>query len=522
MITVLSGLDSCHVMSLRGAEATSPVGNRFLEVACRCPGHAAIVTPSGSYSYAAIAAAAVKVSQFLRRRADFVPGCRVALAAGNTPEYAVAFYGILLAHGVVVPLPVGIESSTLDAILADCGARLLLTERQSLQRLPTASRRCVEQLNLAQNANANSLGDTPRQRQQEGALILYTSGSTGKPKGVLLSHGNLLANTDSILDYLPIRPSDRSLSLLPFCHAYGNSVLQTHLLSGATLIVDGSTLFPNTIVDALERHGANSFAGVPEMYSAMLACSDLGTRKLPQLRYMTVAGGALAPGDAIEVAERIAPAEFYVMYGQTEATARLAYLTPAELQRRPTSIGKAIPHVELQVRHPDGRAVAVGESGELCARGANVMLGYWQNAAATARVVKDGWLHTGDLARVDEEGFFYVTGRRNQQVKIRGLKVVPGDVAAVIARHLPDCRVSVVPFERRNGTRLALFVAANSRGPALPEEILRICQKTLARHQLPSHVEVLDSLPLTASLKVDLHALTQRATRLVQRQSVPQ
>jgi long-chain acyl-CoA synthetase len=521
MIVVLSGLDKCGASNLSDVESGCSVGRRFLAVACRHSVHAAVVTRSQSYSYGMIGAAALKVSTFISRRADFAPGCRVALVAANSPEYLVAFYGILLAGGIAVPLPKAIEPRSLDDVLADCGARVLLTGPEIPQHLRTASDAPIEQLELAGQSVARH--DQPNETPEvsgKGALILYTSGSTGKPKGVLLTHSNLLANAKSILDFLPIQQSDRALAMLPFCHAYGNSVLQTHVLAGATLILDGSTTFPNTIVDALERHDASSFAGVPEMYYALLACSDLGLRQLPHLRYLTVAGAACAPDSAVELAERISPAQLFVMYGQTEATARLTYLPPDRLRHRPNSIGKAIPDVKLQIRDNHARSLAVGETGELCARGPNVMLSYWRDTAETARVLEDGWLRTGDLATVDEDGFFYLKGRQCDQVKIRGLKVVPSEIADVLSRQLSNRRVAVVPFDLRNTKRLAMFVENNNVEPVFPDQIQRICTETLSRHQMPSHVETLDRLPLTESLKIDFESLSYRAARQAKSRSV--
>lgn len=523
MIVVLSSLDGCREPGpqMREDAAIDSLGGRFLAIARRFAPHPAIVTRSRRYSYGVIATAAVKLAAFLSQRADFVPGCRVAIVAGNTPEYVVAFYGIVLAGGIAVPLPAGIEPDALRRVRSDCDADLLLAAPGTLEHLQTATDDSCDLLDLtAQRPPCTNHAGEPPARSCTDALILYTSGSTGKPKGVLLSQRNVLANADSIVEFLPHRQRDRALALLPFCHAYGNSILQTHLLTGATLILDGSTTFPNSIVDAMERHQVTSFAGVPEVYSMLLTCSDLGDRRLPHLRYATAAGAAIAPDAAIEIAHRISPAPFYVMYGQTEATARLAYLPPDELPRRPGSIGKAIPGVELQVRSPDGLSQDFVGTGELCARGPNVMRGYWGNAADTAQVMKDGWLHTGDLATVDEDGFFYVKGRCRDQVKIRGLKVVPSEIADTLSRQLSHRPVAVVPFTLHNATRLALFVASDPGQPVAPAEIRQVCVDALSRHQIPSHVEVLDRLPLTASLKVDLESLARRAVRQAASRSI--
>lgn len=511
-VVALTGVDPCaaRTPSLQGDGDT--VGGRFVNVARRYAERPAIVAGDRSYQYGAISVAAQQVAAYLQRQPGFGVGARVALVAPNGPEYLAAFYGASLAGGVVVPLPERIDAPLLRQVLADAGAAWTLTDGRGADRLGAALAAATEELNVGGPAPADVAPAVPTGGlTNRPALLLYTSGSTGRPKGVLLSHGNLLSNAESILGYLPIRPGDRALALLPFCHAYGNSVLQTHALCGATLVVAGSATFPNTIVDALDQYEVNSMAGVPELYAGLLRCSDLGVRKLRHLRYMTVAGAAMPPSAALEVAARIAPAEFFVMYGQTEATARLAYLPASELRRRPASIGRAIPGVELQIRDEAGVIVGVGETGELCARGGNIMLGYWRDEAATDAVLKEGWLHTGDLARVDEDGFIYVVGRSRDQVKIRGLKVSPQAIAEALSRRLRDCQIAVAPFQWRGSARLALFAASSRRGPQLLHEIQRACAESLQRHERPAYIEMMERLPLTASLKIDRYALACRA-----------
>ena len=514
MITVLYGMTEARKASVFETDCGHNVAGRFLASARRHSDRAAIVTGSHHFSYSAISDSALGIASFLLQNSQFGQGCSVALLAGNSAEYLAGFYGTLLAGGVVVPLPERMERPRLTQVLEDSEARIVLTTAQVVRGQRTFAGQRVEYVDLA-DYPAQPVADVAREvaSKDSPALLLYTSGSSGKPKGVLLSHGNLLANTESILEYLPICQTDRALALLPFCHAYGNSVVQTHMLSGATLVVDGSTTFPNTVIDALDRHGATSFAAVPEMYYALISCSELGRRALPNLRYMTVAGGALRHDAALQVAELISPAQFVVMYGQTEATARLAYLPCEELKRQPNSIGKPIPNVELQVQDEDGRAVGFGEIGELCARGSNVMLGYWKDEQATARTVKNGWLRTGDLATVDEGGFFHLRGRRNDQVKIRGMKVMPGEIADALSRRLPACQVAVVPFSQDDVTRLALFLAPHDSVSNLSGQIRRVCQETLAPHELPSHIEIVERFPLTDSLKIDRHSLSKRAAR---------
>ncbi len=397
------------------------------------------------------------------------------------------FYGVLAAGGVVVPLPPDIDTDRLGVVLDRCEIDLVLTAGRVSGRLNEGLGGAGKKVLLSGGPSP----PTPLPKRARGvaaasrndlAAVVFTAGSTGTPKGVMLSHGNFLANAASIIEYLGITRDDRALALLPFHHAYGNSVMQTHLLTGATLVQAGSVLFPNSIVEAIDRRRLTSFSGVPEMYRMLLGRSDLGRRPLPSLRCMTAAGGRLPPQLAAEVARRIAPARLFIMYGQTEAAARIAYLEPDELARRPGSVGRGIPGVEVQIVDAKGRRVPPGNVGELRARGPNVMLGYWRDPEGTRRVLRRGWLYTGDLGTVDGDGYIQLQGRASELVKISGHRVHPGEIEGVLARRLPVENIAVVACETESmGTRLALFFQpAPDREAVTPDEVLRFCRGTAA------------------------------------------
>jgi acyl-CoA synthetase (AMP-forming)/AMP-acid ligase II len=226
---------------------------------------------------------------------------------------------------------------------------------------------------------------------------------------------------------------------------------------------------------------------------------------------MSVAGGALKPKSVVEMANSIAPAEFYVMYGQSEATARLAYL-PANMARtHPDSIGQAIPGVELRVLDEDGQEVGVNQTGELCARGANVMLGYWNDEAGTNKVLSQGWLRTGDLASRDDAGNFFVKSRKNDLVKVQGFRIHPCEIEDAVAQHFPSLRIIVVPYPQSGTTRLAMYGISSKWDPQLVDKLRRVCVRELPRHKIPTHFEVLNQAPLNASMKLNRIALKRRA-----------
>ena len=201
------------------------------------------------------------------------------------------------------------------------------------------------------------------------AAIIYTSGTTGHPKGVMLSHTNLYENTRSIIDYLGIGPDDRVMNILPFYYSYGNSVLHTHMAAGGSIVLEDSLLFPHLVLERMVMEKVTGFSGVPATYSLLLNRTKLSEYDLSSLRYMTQAGGAMAPVNIRRIREAIPHAAFFVMYGQTEASARLSYLPPEKLDTKTGSVGIAIPGVELGVFDQDGQPVAPGIVGEICARG---------------------------------------------------------------------------------------------------------------------------------------------------------
>ena len=372
-------------------------------------------------------------------------------------------------------------------------------------------------LSLSENTGGAISFSAPHRGENDLAMLLFTSGSSGMPKGVMFSHRNLLANADSILRALPISADDRTLAVLPFCHAFGNSILQTHILSGATLILDKALTFPAAIVEALREFAATSFSAVPEVYGMLLRYGRLGEYPLPALRYMTVAGGELNYTAAADIAARIAPASFFVMYGRSEATARLAALPAQQFHQRRGSIGRPISGVELAVMDETMRELPPGDIGMLCARGDNVMLGYWQDPDATADVLSgDGWLQTGDLAHRDDDGFYYLHGRANLLVKIQGHRVHPAEIESVVEANFPETSAVAIPMDRGEEKRFILFLAPRDRRPIDVAKIRSSCQRELPAYKVPVHYEVIDRFPLTSGYKVDRAALALLAPGVLQ------
>jgi long-chain acyl-CoA synthetase len=503
--TVFTEFDDCQA---------SHLGMQFLSTASRHVDQSAVLTKAAAWSYGDLSLAAMRVAIALQSSPGFTPGARVVVLLPNCFEYIAAFYGTLLAGGVVVPVPPKMERQALERIIESTEASTVVIA--SAAKRPASFDEQIPSFSVTLNGmSGDSMKQLPAQTGggNDLAAIFFTSGSTGDPKGVMLSHHNLISNAASIQQYLEINSHDRPLCCLPFYHAFGNSVLQSHLLTGATLILDGSTVFPETLINAINSYRATSLSAVPDLVRVLLERTSLGRSELPSLRYLAVAGGALPYDLAVDLAKRISPARLFLMYGQTEATARLAYVPPDRFQSLSAGcIGKAVPGVELEVVDETGNPVAAGTTGELRARGPNVMLGYWRDEASTAEKIRNGWLLTGDLTETDNDGWIYHRGRQNAIVKIAGFRVHPGDLEEFAVRVLSASQAVAVAYEAPQvGTRLALFVTGADL--LTHAEIISRCRDALPRHMVPCFVRLLDSMPLNSSLKVDRPRLTQIAER---------
>lgn len=513
LLLIKSGITSNWDYQFNSAdsqETTSGIrlGDLFCEVASRKADQPAISTSVATWNYHSLLLAAQSISNQLQSNPEFKPGNRVILLVPNSIEYIAAFYGILMAEGVVVPLPANTESGTLQKILEATEAFYIISNSQVLKRQP--------ELQALQRETICNYGALPAQNQttiqksdaaaDDLAAIFFTAGSSGTPKGVMLSHSNLIANARSIQEYLELNAGERPLCVLPFHHAFGNSVLQSHILLGSHLILDANTLFPESIVKAVNLHRCTSLSAVPDLFRILLERTSFKEAELTSLRYMSVAGGALPHDLSVEISKCISPAHFFVMYGQTEATARLAYVPPEHLRELPDGcIGRAIPGVTLEVVDDKGRSVELGTVGELRAKGPNVMRGYWRDATETRERIRNGWLYTGDLATIDEVGWITIKGRRNALVKISGYRVHPGDLEEFALRSFPISQAVAVPFESKEvGTRLALYVKLNSKDDQLSvSEMNAICRKSLPRQMVPDYINIVESFPLNHAMKID-------------------
>ncbi len=447
-------------------------------------------------------------------------GDRVILFLNNCCEYLISYFGILKAGAVVVALNTQLIPRELLLLLNDCTPKVIVTDDKYSQIIKDTLKdydNLIELLiinkaflNKNNNLDTTDILASIHYTKDDLAAIIYTSGTTGKPKGVMLSHNNLAANADSIIKYLYLTSNDKIMVVLPFYYSYGTSLLTTHIKTGGTLVIDNRFMYPNVVLDTMVKEKVTGFAGVPSHYAILINNSAIQKYKLPELRYVTQAGGAMAPS-LIEKFLLILPhVKFYVMYGQTEASARLSYLNPDFLQKKIGSIGKGIPGVKLTVLNEKGKTVKPGEIGEITAKGKNIMMGYWNDPDATSLVIKKKKLFTRDMAKVDKDGFIYIISRRNDMIKSGANRISPFEIENVVHKlsGVAECAAVGIPDEIL-GEAIKLFVVVD--GLKITEkDIMSFCKKNLSFYKLPKEVKIISELPKTSTGKIKREELKER------------
>lgn len=335
------------------------------------------------------------------------------------------------------------------------------------------------------------------------ALLVYTSGSTGTPRAVIQTHGNIDANTRAIVRYLELTERDRAMATLPLFYCYGRSVLQTHLLVGGSVFFDHRFMYPAVVMKELQEQSCTGFAGVPLTFENLRRQLDIASMSFPTLRYVTQAGGAMHPDTIRWARQAFAPAVLFVMYGQTEATSRLAYLHPADAERKEGSVGKILDNLELRIVDDAGNPLPPGVDGHVTVRGPSVTPGYFKAPQETAEILRDGWLYTGDLGHVDDEGYLYLTGRTKEFLKLGGNRVSAREIEEVLRRHDQVRDVAVVGIVDTEGAEQAVAVVVREDGTDLDEAGLRRwSRERLPAFKVPRFVRFVDALPTTSSGKV--------------------
>lgn len=479
----------------------------------------ALIHGRQSLTYAALRAMARRYACALQA-AGLRRGDRVAILLPKTVEECAAIFAVSRAGGVCVPVNPLLRPAQARHIVEDCEARILITDagHRKTHGEAMAGLNGLTVLDIGA-MSPTAAHDLPPSAAigEDLAAILYTSGSTGRPKGVMLSHRNLIAGTRIVRSYLGIDANDRILSILPLSFDYGLNQLLTAVEQRASMVLL-TFRFGDEVVRALRDHDCTGLAGVPTVWSILTRAAPLLPKTpLPRLRYITNSGGAVPSATTARLRELLPNTSIYLMYGLTEAF-RSTFLPPDEVDRRPTSIGRAIPECEVFAVTADGRRAQPGEPGILVHRGPTVSLGYWKRPDETARVLRPNPLidascgadivcYSGDLVVQDEDGYFFFVGRDDAMIKSSGYRISPTEVEEVLMATGQFRQIAVIGIpDALIGERV--HAVAIGRGNAIDVgAALTAASEKLASFMLPRDIELVPELPTTPNGKVDYKAL---------------
>ena len=348
------------------------------------------------------------------------------------------------------------------------------------------------------------------------AALMFTSGSTGSPKGVMVTHRNIECNSLDIISYMGLNCDDRVMVVLPFHYCFGLSLLHSHLMVGGSLVLNNEfKLFPEAMLGELRQKGCTGLAGVPSTYQILLRRSRFSDLAFPRLRWFQQAGGKLPNACIQEILSSFPQAKYFLMYGQTEGTARLSYLPPERLADKLGSIGKGLPSTRLEVLKADGTPVAPGsdEIGEIVAAGDNITQGYWADPVETSRFFRGGRLHTGDIARVDADGFIFIVEREREMIKSGGNRISAKEVEDVIAELPQVLEVAVLgaPHDLL-GEAITALVLPTHDGQLTSQDVEAHCRRRLPGFKVPAEVIFLKAMIHNSSGKI----LKQELKKLLQ------
>jgi len=463
-------------------------------------------------SYAALRDDTLRLARVLQDH-GLERGDRVALFLENTIELPIAIFGALAAGGVFMVVNPQTKADKLAYVLRDseasfviADAALMATAMEAGESIPT-----LRTMISSRDLPAVLAGAEPEPRPAgtippDLAALIYTSGSTGRPKGVMMTHESMVFATGSIVEYLRLGEDDRILNVLPLAFDYGLYQLLIAMRIGGTLVLERSFAFPAKTLKRIDEEEVTVFAGVPTVFATLLGMKHRSPH--PSVRRVTNTAAGLAPSFHDGLRELFPNALIFRMYGLTECK-RVSYLEPELLDKKPASVGKAIPGSETFVLDDQGRPVGPGETGILYVRGPHVMAGYWNLPDQTAQMLKAGpvpgerMLCTHDHFTIDEEGFLYFVGRTDDMIKTRGEKVSPLEVENALhgVAGISQAAVVGVPDEAL-GEAIRAFVVLEEGAELTEQEIIRACRERLENFMVPRDVVLLDELPQTDTGKV--------------------
>ncbi len=466
----------------------------------RDPDHVAFKLDDAELSYGMVDEASAHIAGLLAEH-GFERGDRVGIMLPNVPYFPVCYYGVLRAGGIVVPMNVLLKKREVAYYLSDSGAKLLFAWHEFADDAQVGADQVgaecllVEpgafETQVGEAAPDTAVADTA---DDDTAVLLYTSGTTGQPKGAELTHANLTLNARGSGDLFDMGSEAMVLGALPLFHSFGQTCGMNATVAGGGTLTLLPRFDPGKALEIIQRDQVNIFQGVPTMYGAMLHHPERENYDVSTLK-LCGSGGSAMPVELLRGFDSAFGCKILEGYGLSESSP-VASFNHADRERKPGSIGTPIKNVEMRVVDDDGQEVPQGEVGEIVIRGYNVMKGYWQRPEATAETIIDGWLHTGDMGRVDEDGYFYVVDRKKELIIRGGYNVYPREIEEVLYEHpaVREAAVLGVPHDEY-GEEVGAAVALKDGASATPDELRDYVKGQVAAYKYPRLIWLVDDLP---------------------------
>lgn len=467
------------------------------------------------YTYQQMLDKAADVKTFLKNR-ELPKNSRIGLLSRPSHEYVAWIFGICWAGAIAVPFDHNATDNKIKELAEIAGISALFfasdledKAKKILGNLPlkTISLKGLPEqdptIKAKEQERARILPDDP-------AMIIFTSGSTGDPLGVTLSHRNIVSNNSSIAAYTHLTKASSICSVLNFHHIFGLSLVFSHFIAAATVVIDNRFLYPNLVLDTIEDFQVSSFAGVSSHYAILFNISDIRSRQLPNLQSFLQAGDSMPPCLTRELLKIFPDKKLYLMYGQTEASPRLSYLDPELAAVKPGSVGKAIPGVEISILDQKGNECPPEQEGIVVARGANITNGYWNNPTETNKILKGGWLYTRDIGKKDKDGDLYILGREKNLIKSGGKLISPTEIEH-IALEFPGISESAAIGVEDNilGRKILLFIVPSlGTKDFSSDNLIKFLRERLPAYKIPAEIVLTATLPKTTSAKIDRKKLS--------------
>ncbi|KPJ62725.1 hypothetical protein AMK68_04600 [candidate division KD3-62 bacterium DG_56] len=473
-----------------------------------------LISQEGTLTYGEAAKATDRLAGWLAgmglRRGD-----AMAIWMPNRPEFVIAWFAAAKVGATVVPINPALTVEEATFMCADAGVSTVVVGAEQSERGTDVCARLNTAIPVMELADltAGGLADAQRGRAlaegvgpEDVACCLYTSGTTGRPKGALLTHGNVTWDAQACTRVLDLGPDDRFLCVLPLFHSFAQTVcvVLPALVGAGVVLLDRFT--PRGVLTALAEHEVTAFPAVPSMYAGLLKVPAEARPELPALR-LCISGGAALPIDVFHAFQREYGKTILEGDGPTEC-GPVTCVNPPDGTVKPGSVGQALPGVEIRIFDDQDRELPTGQVGEIVVRGPNVMKGYLNQPEETAVALRGGWMHTGDMGRLDDEGYLYIVDRKKEMLLVSGFNVYPREIEEALMLHTDVVQAAVVgqADALRGEVPIAFVAAAEGRTPS-ERDLVNHCRQRLAPYKVPRAISVLPALPLTPTAKIDKNAL---------------